>query len=48
MTYGDPKDHILKVWGQYLFIWLSFGDVEANWDTQTDTQTHTETDMVGS
>ena len=44
MTLGDPKDHILKGWGQYLFIWLSYGDVEANWDTQTDTHR----DMVGS
>ena len=43
MTLGDPKVHILKVWGQYIFIWQSFGNVEANWDTQTQTDTHTET-----
>ena len=46
MTLGDPKDHILKFWGQYLFIWMSYGDVEANWDRQTQRMTWSVLEML--
>ena len=31
----QPQGSYPESLGQYLFIWQSFGNVEANWDTHT-------------
>ena len=38
----QPQGSYPESLGQYLFIWMSYGDVEANWDRHTHRHTHRE------